>query len=220
MLAIHPEMHGTERTEADGAPGSAPPVRAMTEIELCRWLEEHAEELAERWSVELSARTGHDDGPLADLRDDFLHAMTHFLAPAVGPWRDQVEPLVHQLAALYGNVAALRALAAGDVVEEMQLLREILLRFLFREATPETGARGVELRELLRVSRVVDQVVTHATVGHIDALFFNLLHGTGVTEAPKPGVLEEIRSELGQLRTELDRMRPAREGAAGPPTRA
>jgi hypothetical protein len=31
---------------------------------------------------------------------------------------------------------------------------------------------------------VVDQLVTHANVGHIDALFFNLLHGTGVTSLP------------------------------------
>jgi hypothetical protein len=212
MLAIHPETTDDGMGESPDGPHS---VRPMTEIELCRWLEANAAELARRWSVELAARAGRNGGALVELRDDLLHAVTRFLAPATGPWRDEVEPLVHQLAAMYGNVAAMRGLAAGDVVEEVQLLREVLLRFLFREATPETGSRGVDLRELLRLSRVVDQVVTHANVGHIDALFFNLLHGTGVTEVPGEDVLAEIRSDLAHLQEELDRLRPPEVGLAG-----
>jgi hypothetical protein len=212
MLAIHPE---TSDDGMEDTPGGTPSVRPMTEIELCRWLEANAAELARRWSAELSSRPARDAGPLGALRDDLLHAVTRILAPATGPWRDEVEPHVHQLAAMYGNVSALRGLAAGDVVEEVQILREILLRFLFREATPETGSRGLDLRELLRLSRVVDQLVTHANVGHIDALFFNLLHGTGVTEAPGEDVLAEIRSDLAHLQEEVDRLRPPDVGVAG-----
>ncbi len=178
--------------------------RPLSEQELSRWLEEQAGDLAQRWSLELRARSGREDGPLGPLRDGLLHAMSRFLGPAVGPWRDQVEPLLHQVAALYGNVAALRGLAAGDVVEEMQLLREILLRFLFRDAGPEGGLEHLGLRGFLRLSRVVDQIVTHANVGHIDALFFNLLHGTGVTEVPGEDLLDEIRGELASLESELE----------------
>ncbi len=213
MLAIHPDT--IDDDGMDERSGESVVVRPMTELELCRWLEENAEELARRWSVELEARSRRGEGLLGELRDDLIGAVTRFLSPATGPWRDEVEPLVHQLAAMYGNVAALRGLAAGDVVEEVQLLREILLRYLFREATPETGSRGVDLRELLRLSRVVDQLVTHANVGHIDALFFNLLHGTGVTEAPDEELLGEIRGDLAHLEEELDRLGPPKAGITG-----
>lgn len=179
----------------------------LSEQELSRWLEDQAEKLALRWSVELRARSGREEGLLGPLRDGLLQAMVRFLGPAVGPWRDQVEPLLHQVAALYGNVAALRGLAAGDVVEEMQLLRELLLRFLFRDTGPEGGLEPLGLRGFLRLSRVVDQIVTHANVGHIDALFFNLLHGTGVTEVPGEELLDEIRSELASLERELGSLR-------------
>jgi hypothetical protein len=180
----------------------------LSEVELCHWLETHADDIAQRWSVELRARANREDGPVEALREALIQAMARSLSPALGPWRDQVEPLLHQIAALYGNVAFLRGLAAGDVVEEVQLLREILLRFMFREGTPTDPAAGVGLRELLRVSRVVDQLVTHANVGHIDALFFNLLHGSGVSEVPGEERLEELTSELAHLQEELDEVRP------------
>ncbi len=180
----------------------------LSEVELCHWLEARATDVAQRWSVELRARSNREDGPVEALREALLHAMARSLAPALGPWRDQAEPFVHQIAALYGNVAFLRGLAAGDVVEEVQLLREILLRFLFREGAPADPGAGVGLRELLRVSRVVDQLVTHANVGHIDALFFNLLHGSGVSEVPGEERLEELTSELAHLQEELDDVRP------------
>lgn len=190
------------------APEDPPLSRTLSESELCDWLECQAPELARRWSLELRARSGRDEGNLEPLRDAILVAIVKSLSPAVGPWRDQVEPLLQQVAALYGNVACLRGLAAGDVVEEIQLLREILFRFLFREATPAEPATAVGIRELLRLSRVVDHVVTHANVGHIDGLFFNLLHGSGVTSLPGDEKIGELASELSLLQEELDQMRP------------
>lgn len=179
----------------------------LSELELSIWLQDRSEEIADRWGLELRARSGRDEGRLEPLRDGLLHAMARFLGPAVSPWRDQVEPLLHQVAALYGNVAALRGLAAGDVVEEVQLLREVLLRFLHREAGPMQGPGGLGLRETLRLNRVVDQLVTHANVGHIDALFFHLLHGTGVTEVPGDELLGELHDELAALENELASLR-------------
>jgi len=206
MLSFQRETLGG--SSAAHPPEEPPLSRTLSERELCDWLESQAPELARRWSLELRARSGRDEGELEPLRDAILAAIVKFLSPAVGPWRDQVEPLLQQVAALYGNVACLRGLAAGDVVEEIQLLREILFRFLFREATPAEPSTGVGIRELLRLSRVVDHVVTHANVGHIDGLFFNLLHGSGVTSLPGEEKIGELASELSQLQEELDRMRP------------
>jgi hypothetical protein len=100
-------------------------------------------------------------------------------------------------------MGGLRGLATGEVVEEVQVLREILLRRLFRTDGVTGAPNGVGIRELLRLFRLIDQVVTHANVGHVDALFFSLLHGTGVTE--RPGAEEEQRfwRELTGLREEL-----------------
>jgi hypothetical protein len=206
MLSFHRETLGG--SSAAHPPEEPPLSRTLSERELCDWLESQAPELARRWSLELRARSGRDEGELEPLRDAILAAIVKFLSPAVGPWRDQVEPLLQQVAALYGNVACLRGLAAGDVVEEIQLLREILFRFLFREATPAEPYTGVGIRELLRLSRVVDHVVTHANVGHIDGLFFNLLHGSGVTTLPGEEKIGELASELSQLQEELDQMCP------------
>ncbi|TVP42327.1 MAG: hypothetical protein EA350_16345 [Gemmatimonadales bacterium] len=215
MLSFQREAIGG--SSAAHPPEEPPLSRTLSERELCDWLEAQAPELARRWSLELRARSGRDEGELEPLRDAILAGIVRFLSPAVGPWRDQVEPLLQQVAALYGNVACLRGLAAGDVVEEIQLLREILFRFLFRESSPEEPANGVGIRELLRLSRVVDHVVTHANVGHIDGLFFNLLHGSGVTSLPGEEKIGELASELSQLQEELDQMRPVVAPRSQPP---
>lgn len=172
--------------------------------QLSRWLEDQAADIAKRWKAELRARGGRrEDTTLDDLREAFLVTVVEMLGPAVGPWRDQVEPLLHQVATLYGSMGGLRGLATGEVVEEMQVLREILLRRLFRtEGIPgEYGGMGI--RELLRLFRLVDQVVTHANVGHVDALFFSLLHGAGVTDRPGPEEEQRFWRELTALREEL-----------------
>lgn len=185
--------------------------------QLARWLEQEAPAIAHRWRAELRARSGHRADPLTDeLSDGFLSTIVEMLGAAVGPWRDQVEPLLHQVATLYGSMGSLRGLAAGEVVEEMQVLREILLRKLFRMEGGPGAPGGLGIRELLRLFRLIDQVVTHANVGHVDALFFSLLHGAGVTERPGPEEQERFRQELDGLRGELAALRVPEEPSIGP----
>ncbi len=204
MLTHDPRTSGGEAGPQEPHPPSS--ALPMNEAELEAWLEEYAPEIARRWGVELRARAGGEAGPLDPLRDEIARALVLYLGPAVSPWREEVEPLLHQAAALYGNVAGLRGLAAGEVVEEVQVLREVLLRLLFRSGTSDSVSRVVDLRELLRLNRVVDQVVTHANVAHIDTLFFNLLHGTGVTEPAGEELIDGLRYELVQLNDELGRL--------------
>jgi hypothetical protein len=46
--------------------------------------------------------------------------------------------------------------------------------------------------------------VTHASVGHTDALFFSLFEGSGIPEAPPTAELvDELRQELEGIRQEL-----------------
>lgn len=176
-------------------------------------MEARAGEIAERWLLEVRSRFEELEEAESELVGEFLHLLSAFLPEGMGVYRDQVIPLSHQAAELYGSLATNRGLAAGEAVEEIQLLREVLLRFLYRDP-PGDGA-NLGLRELLQLSRMIDRMVTHASVGHTDTLFFNLFHANGVPEATTPDVLAEVREQLASLRAELNRFR-AMEAATDP----
>jgi hypothetical protein len=184
---------------------SRPSPRQLTEAELSDWLAAQHTGIVERWAGEIRSRGDQADPALDGLLDAFLDLLVSFLSPGIGPWRDEVEPLFRDAAELYGSLGAIRGLAAGEAVEEMQLLREAILRYLFR-SPPGRGRGGMGFREMLRLNRLVDLAVTHASVGHTDALFFNLLHGTGVSSRPRAEALDEIQSQLHHLAEERDRL--------------
>jgi len=202
-----------------GSRSGSPPIRSAASVafrplspaELGGWLETQRTGIGSRWMEEIRSRRGEEPADVESLLSLFVDLLVSFLSPGIGPWRDEVEPLMQQAAELYGSLAALRGQAAGESVEEMQLLRESVLRFLFRNP-PDRKGGGVGFREMLRMNRLVDLAVTHASVGHTDALFFSLLHGTGVSDRPRAEALEEIREQLGHLANErdllLDRVHP------------
>lgn len=176
------------------------PSRAMGE--LGEWLEEQREAMADRWLVEIRTRSADIDGDLLHLVGDFIDLFTSMLGPGLGAFRGQVETALQQAAELYGNLGAHRGLAAGEPVEEMQLLRGVLLRFLHGSQTPSDLAL-VGLRDLLQLNRLVDLAVTYASIGHTDTLFFNLFHGTGVAGAPAPDIIAEVREQVDGIQDEL-----------------
>jgi hypothetical protein len=151
--------------------------------------------MADRWLLEVRSRSEGIDGELLILIGDFLHLLTSLLAPGLGAFREQVEAILQQSSELYGNLGAHRGLAAGEAVEEMQLLRRVLLRFLYT-LMPGGGSTGASLRDLLQLNRLVDIGVTYASVGHTDTLFFDLFHGTGVSGGPTPELLAEVREQV------------------------
>lgn len=190
------------------------PGRSLTPDELVAWIETHREGMADRWLLELRSRVEDLDESEETLLREFLDLLVRFLPETLGTFKDQVSPLYHQAAELYGHLAAIRGLAAGEAVEEVQLLREVILRFLYRH--PPGAGQGLGLRELLQLSRLVDQAVTHTSVGHTDTLFFNLFHGNGVPESAGPEILAEVRDQLQSLRDELDRLQALEEGGVIP----
>lgn len=180
-------------------------ARFLTPEQLSQWLGEHEEAMAERWFLEVRSRGDEMDEDVSSLVGEFLRLLTRFLAPGMGAYRDQLEPVLQQAAELYGNLGAHRGQAAGESVEEFQLLREVLLRFLHIHP-PEGRGAVMSLRDLLQLHRLVDLGVTYASVGHTDSLFFNLFHGTGVSETPTPELLQEVREQVAALEEELRRL--------------
>jgi hypothetical protein len=134
--------------------------------------------------------------------DDFIRLLTAFLPALLGPQGKHLQPLWNRACELFGAVAAKRGLAAGEVIEEFQILRTLVIRDLYKD--PLVGGAPT-LREALRLNGIIDRGVTHASVGHTDAMFFQLL---GDADAPAALSAEQIAREadaqLALLREEVE----------------
>ena len=170
-------------------------------IDLAGWMREHSPGLAERWACGLAAAGETWRGSSEPMLRPFCRALVSFLPGMIGPTRTEFLPLWSECSELFGSVAARRGLSAGEVIEEFQLLREVILRMAF-EAGVLDAVRGVPLREALLLNRAIDAGVTQSSVGHTDLLFFSLLHGSGAPEPLRPEDVREVLDQLGQLRDE------------------
>ena len=170
-------------------------------MDLAQWVETNATTLADQWRTAIVSRSGPWPADLDPLMSRFVEVLVSMVPGCLGPYRAQVEPVWLQASELYGSIASLRGLAAGDVIEEFQSLRESLIRQLY-DHPPEDGQSVLALREALRLNRIVDQGVTQASVGHTDALFFALIEGSGVPEAVTPQMLQEVGGQLEALADE------------------
>jgi hypothetical protein len=143
-----------------------------------------------------------DHDGVEELLDAFLEVFLLTLPELMGPLREQLEPIWTEGAELFGSLACSRGLAAGEAVEEAQFLRETIMRLLYQNP-PRVSGGAMGLRDILRLNRAVDQLVTHASVGHTDSLFFALFQGSGVPERLSDDVRYEIRSQLENLKSRM-----------------
>ena len=171
-------------------------------VELARWLESHADRIRDRWLSNIENRGRGRGESVEVLTVEFFDLFLAMLPHGLGPYKNEVEPLWLQAAALFGSMASQRGLAAGEVVEEFQGLRDAVIRFLYADP-PVKDPRRISLRDLLRVNRFIDRGVTQASVGHTDALFFALFQGNGVSAELTAVNVEEIREQLGGIREEF-----------------
>jgi len=187
----------------------------LNAFDLVHWLADHRAPLRERWLATARARRhGEREDGRDELFEVFLDLFLDILPLCMLPLRAHAEPLWDRTAELFGSFAASRGLAAGEAIEEVQILRESVIRLIYQDppGTP-TGARG--LRDVLQLNRLADRLVTHASVGHTDALFFALFQGSGVPEALSDEVRYEFRGQLEEIRSECgDLRRHARENTA------
>lgn len=177
---------------------------ALNTFDLATWLTTRAAPLFERWVSTLRVRGNgdHDDGR-DEILEAFLRLFVELLPKCMTPMRAHADPLWDRAAELFGSFAANRGLAAGEVIEEVQILRESVIRMMYQDPPgPPTGARG--LREVLHFNRLADRLVTHASVGHTDALFFALFQGSGIPEALSDEVRYELRGQIEEIRSEME----------------
>ena len=123
------------------------------------------------------------------------------LTAMVGPLRREVGVVWLHVCEHYGRVAAARGLAAGEVVEELQHLRELLIRNLAPAFTTMRPRQSLAI--VLRLNRVLDKGIAIAVVGYTDALVATLFSQNGVPVASSEYDPSDVQRQLGALEQEL-----------------
>ena len=137
------------------------------------------------------------------LIERFAGIQVGLLPLMLGPHRDQIQPLWDRTAELYGAMAAKRGLASGEAIEEVHALRELVIRDLYRDP-PAGGTVRLSLREILRMNRALDRAVTHTSVGHTDALFFEFFETAQGAALPNgPEAYDAAGAQLDQVEAEM-----------------
>ena len=130
-----------------------------------------------------------------------LTLLIDIFASMIGPLRRETKTIWLKASELYGSHAAARGLAAGEVVEEMQYLRELLIRHLAPAIAALRPRQGMAL--LLRLNRLVDRGVAMAVVGYTDGLVQSLLPGSEDRPPSRAPDSEELIRSLKSIRAEL-----------------
>ena len=107
-------------------------------------------------------------------------------------------------------MAAIRGLAAGEVVEEIQHLRELLIRHL-SDAVFQLSPRQ-SMAVVLRLNGFLDKAIAHAVVGYTDTLVETLLDRRGIPIAANEPADAALDQRLTQLEEELERLRSGQAG--------
>ena len=119
--------------------------------------------LVAKWSRFLEERQAGTVMLGLPATERLLKLIVNLLAHMSGPLRRETDETWFAATELYGRLAAVRGLSAGEVVEELQYLRE-LLTVDMADIFVALPARQ-QLPTLLRLSRVLDRGVANAVVG-------------------------------------------------------
>jgi hypothetical protein len=154
------------------------------------------------WVGHRMAQAPHIHRPTVERH---LALMVDVIVELSGPLRRHATELWFSVCEAYGQVAAARGLAAGEVVEELQQLRELLIHELSETVAVLTPRQA--MAAVLRLSRTMDRGLAHAVVGYTDALVETLLNRRGVPIVASQPEEDEVLQRLEHLEDELTQLR-------------
>jgi len=157
-----------------------------------------------RWLEWLGERVAGTSRLPRELAEQELRQLVDVFATLVGPLRRDARRIWERATTTYGRHAIARGLAAGEVVEELQYLRELLIRHLAPAIAALRPRQGMSL--MLRLNRLLDKGVAMAVVGYTDAMVATLLSSTSEDGAEPAHDLDAIRARLDAIRDELSHL--------------
>ena len=166
-----------------------------------RTLAELRDSLVRQWADWLDDRTSASPAISRPLLERELQVLLDVLTEMVGPLRREASEIWERACEHYGRSAAARGLAAGEVVEEIQFLRELLIRNL--AGTLATMRPRQAMAIMLRLNQVLDRGIGVAVAGYTDALVAQLFAHDGVPGADSALDPAEVERQVGALEKRL-----------------
>lgn len=156
------------------------------------------------WAEWLDDRAGSSSIPRLSVERQY-RLIIDTLVEMLGPLRREAKPVWQHAMEHYGRIAAARGLAAGEVVEELQQLRVLLIKYIGPFVAAMRPRRAVAV--FLRLNAIIDRGIAFAVVGYTDALVASLMmtdeqNNQTLTEATADDVgrqLNVFESELGEI---------------------
>jgi len=176
-------------------------------IDAGRVIAEMRESMVTQWADWLGNRVTASTIPRPTIEREF-RLVFDVLTEMVGPLRREANPVWFHVCEHYGRIASARGLAAGEVVEELSYLRELLTQNLAPILVAMRARQGMAI--MLRLNRAIDKGIAVAVVGYTDALIATLFSQNGV---PALSISNDF-GELGRQLTALERELQAVAGSA------
>jgi hypothetical protein len=166
-----------------------------------RIISEMRDSMVSQWAAWLAGRQSSAHTiPRATVERE-LRLLFDVMTEMVGPLRRETNSIWFHVCEHYGRMASVRGLAAGEVVEELQFLRELLIRNLAPVLVAMRARQGMAI--MLRLNRVIDKGIAVAVVGYTDALVATLFSQNGVPARGGEHDLVEVERQLDALEQEL-----------------
>jgi hypothetical protein len=178
-------------------------VRASESILLDagRVITEMRESMVTQWADWLGSRASAASTiPRTTVEREF-RLLFDVLTEMVGPLRREANTVWFHACEHYGRVASARGLAAGEVVEELSYLRELLIRNLAPVLVAMRARQGMAI--MLQLNRAIDKGIGVAVVGYTDALVATLFAQNGVPSFGSNHDFGEVERQLKSLEQEL-----------------
>jgi hypothetical protein len=171
-----------------------------TQLATARAIADARDAMVVEWGDWLADRSGAGTLP-EPLLDRQLRLVIDTLVEMLGPLRREAKPVWDRVMDHFGRASAARGSAAGEVVDEVQQLRLLLIKYIGTGVAAMRPRRAVAV--FIRLNNVVDRGIAQAVAGYTDVLAASLVHpdhsGSVIAEAEP----EEFERRLGALEAEL-----------------